>query len=156
MSLLFGRMSLEADNNYRMDVMLRTIPQDLQRSRLFRSAESEDIANWVRSAAATPASSEAACRSQHSMAPAREWLLRIVAGRLARLFHSDFVARASSTRRRIASERDGLSGCSLAQASIFALRGEERRIADTGSRPVAGRPRFFGTTFFLDGCRIFW
>jgi hypothetical protein len=58
----------------------------------------------------------------------------------------DLAANANSTRRRIASEREGLSGCCFAQFSIADLSGNESRIADTGSCPVAGRPRFFRTT----------
>ena len=58
----------------------------------------------------------------------------------------DLAVRANSTRRRIASEREGLSGCCFAQSSIADLSGNESRIADTGSCPVAGRPRFFRTT----------
>jgi hypothetical protein len=58
----------------------------------------------------------------------------------------DLVASANSTSRRIASERDGLSGSCLAQLSIAALSESERRMADTGSCPVAGRPLFFRTT----------
>jgi hypothetical protein len=65
-------------------------------------------------------------------------------------------ANAKSTRRRIASDRDGLSGCSFAQASIAALKAGDSRMADTGSFPVAGRPRFFlGSTFFVDIFSIF-
>ena len=65
-------------------------------------------------------------------------------------------ANANSTRRRIASDRDGLSGCSFAQASIAALKAGDSRMADTGSFPVAGRPRFFlGSTFFVDIFSIF-
>jgi hypothetical protein len=56
------------------------------------------------------------------------------------------VANAISTRRRIATEREGLSGCCFAQLSIADFKGNESRIADTGSCPVAGRPRFFRTT----------
>lgn len=46
----------------------------------------------------------------------------------------------------MASEREGISGCSFAQLSIAVLSGNESRMADTGSCPVAGRPRFFRTT----------
>ena len=56
------------------------------------------------------------------------------------------VASASLTRRRIASEREGLSGSRLAQSSICDLRAGDSRTAVTGSCPVGGRPRFFGTT----------
>ena len=63
-------------------------------------------------------------------------------------FRRDFVfaARASSTRRRIAAEREGLSSCCLAQLSICDLRTGDNRTAVTGSWPVAGRPRFFRIT----------
>jgi hypothetical protein len=49
----------------------------------------------------------------------------------------------TSTRRRIASEREETS-FRAAHLSIFAIKSGESRIAETGSRPVAGRPRFFG------------
>src|SRR5215469_6480359 len=63
----------------------------------------------------------------------------------------DLALSANSTSWRIASEREGLSGCCFAQVSIADLSVGERRIADTGSLPVAGRPRFlFGSTFFVD------
>jgi hypothetical protein len=39
-----------------------------------------------------------------------------------------------------------LSGCCFAQVSISNLSARESRIADTGSCPVAGRPRVFRTT----------
>ena len=65
-------------------------------------------------------------------------------------------ANANSTKRRIASDREGLSGCCFAQFSIADLSGNESRIADTGSFPVAGRPRFLlGSTFFVDIIRSF-
>jgi hypothetical protein len=71
-----------------------------------------------------------------------------IAGRVYFLLVWIFVllANAISTRRRIATEREGLSGCFFAQSSIADLKGNESRIADTGSCPVAGRPRFFRTT----------
>jgi hypothetical protein len=52
-------------------------------------------------------------------------------------------ASASLTRRRIASEREGLSGSRLAQSSICNLSVGDSRTAVTGSCPVLGRPRFF-------------
>src|SRR5262249_22488494 len=52
----------------------------------------------------------------------------------------------NSTSRRFATERDGLSGCCFAHASIADLSSGDSRIADTGSCPVAGRPRFFRIT----------
>src|SRR6516225_1996676 len=50
---------------------------------------------------------------------------------------------AISTSRRIASEREGLSGCCLAQSSICDLSAGDSRTAVTGSWPVGGRPRLF-------------
>ena len=61
-------------------------------------------------------------------------------------FRFDLALSANSTSWRIASEREGLSGCCFAQFSISNLSARESRIADTGSCPVAGRPRFFRTT----------
>ena len=58
----------------------------------------------------------------------------------------DLAFSANSTSWRIASEREGWSGCCFAQLSISDLSAGESRIADTGSCPVAGRPRFFRTT----------
>src|SRR5215471_6099408 len=54
--------------------------------------------------------------------------------------------RAISIRRRIASERDGLSFCCLAQFSMANRVLGGSRTVRTGSWPVAGRPRFFGVT----------
>ena len=59
-------------------------------------------------------------------------------------------ASPSSTSRRMASERSGLSVCLAAQASTFSRNSDESRIAVTGSRPVAGLPLFFRTTFLRD------
>jgi hypothetical protein len=65
--------------------------------------------------------------------------------------------RAISIRRRIASEREGRSFCSLAHVSIMDLSPNGSRIVRTGSRPVAGRPgRLFGVTFSLDDLAMFW
>jgi hypothetical protein len=50
----------------------------------------------------------------------------------------------------MASERSGLSVCLAAQASTFSRNSDESRIAVTGSRPVAGLPLFFRTTFLRD------
>jgi hypothetical protein len=58
-------------------------------------------------------------------------------------------ASPSSTSRRMASERPGLSVCLAAQASTFSRNSDESRMAVTGSCPVAGRPLFFRTTFLL-------
>jgi hypothetical protein len=44
-------------------------------------------------------------------------------------------ARANSIRRRIASEREGLSPCCLAEVSMAAQSAGESRIADTGHWP---------------------
>jgi len=60
-----------------------------------------------------------------------------------------FAFSPSSTRRRMASERPGSSSCFAAQRSTFARNASERRIARTGSFPVAGRPTlFFSITLF--------
>ena len=48
---------------------------------------------------------------------------------------------------------DRLAAC--AQLSIFDFSVGESRIAETGSCPVAGRPRLLGTIFFLDVLGIF-
>jgi hypothetical protein len=50
----------------------------------------------------------------------------------------------------MASERPGSPSCCAAQASTFAINSSERRIARTGSFPVAGRPRLLSMTFFVD------
>ena len=71
-------------------------------------------------------------------------------GFLLRRFMSCDPASPSSTSRRMASERSGLSVCLAAQASTFSRNSDESRIAVTGSRPVAGRPLFFRTTFLRD------
>jgi hypothetical protein len=55
-------------------------------------------------------------------------------------------ANPSSSSRRIASEREGLSFCCLAQLSIANLSAGGSRRASTGSCPVRGRPRFFRNT----------
>src|SRR2546430_3172212 len=55
-------------------------------------------------------------------------------------------ASASSTKRRIASEREGWSGCCLAQSWIRDLSAGDSRTAVTGSWPVGGRPRLFRNT----------
>jgi len=65
-------------------------------------------------------------------------------------------ASANSIKRRIASERDGLSFCCLAQLSIADLSAGGSRSASMGSRPVAGRPGFFGITFSVDRLAILW
>jgi hypothetical protein len=56
------------------------------------------------------------------------------------------VDNAISISRRIASEREGLSFCCLAQLSISALSVGGSRSANTGVSPVGGRPRFFRNT----------
>jgi hypothetical protein len=65
-------------------------------------------------------------------------------------------ASANSTRRRIASEREGLSGCCLAQSSICNLSAGDSRTAVTGSWPVGGRPRFFRTTGIDFGINLYY
>jgi hypothetical protein len=65
-----------------------------------------------------------------------------------------FAFSPSSTKRRMASERPSSSSCMAAQAPTFARSSSDRRIAVTGSRPVAGRPRpLFGTTLFELGIK---
>jgi hypothetical protein len=61
----------------------------------------------------------------------------------------------SSMRRRSASEREGLSGCCAAQVSAAAIISTGRRKEICGSCPVAGRPRLFCGTFFLDTAILF-
>jgi hypothetical protein len=52
-------------------------------------------------------------------------------------------ASPNSTRRRIASDWDGLSGCSAAHLPTFARSSGASRTPMTDERPVAGLPRFF-------------
>jgi DNA-binding transcriptional LysR family regulator len=69
-----------------------------------------------------------------------------------------FFLSTCSIIRRIASDRGGLSGCRSAHASIASRISGESLIAVTGSRPVAGRPLFFGSTpidFGIIGSTIF-
>jgi hypothetical protein len=73
-------------------------------------------------------------------------------GRRCRLL----AASACSTKRRIASEREGLSGCCLAQSAIFDLSAAERRTAVTGSWPVGGRPLFFRNTGIDFGINLYY
>jgi hypothetical protein len=56
-------------------------------------------------------------------------------------------ASAISTKRRIASEREG-APVSAAHLSIAAVSSAGSLMAETGSWPVAGRPLFFRTTVF--------
>jgi len=65
-------------------------------------------------------------------------------------FQVRFGLSAISTSRRNASEREGLSGCRLAQASTSAVNAGGARNVSIGSLPVPGRPRFLGITFLLD------
>jgi hypothetical protein len=58
--------------------------------------------------------------------------------------------RPLSIRRRMASDRDGLSSWRLAQASTVLRDSGAMRSAISGSLPVAGRPRFLGITFSVD------
>src|SRR5712664_3683323 len=55
-----------------------------------------------------------------------------------------------STRRRTASDRPSVSSCLPAQLSTVSRNSFDKRIAVTGSWPVAGRPARFRTTFFID------
>jgi hypothetical protein len=80
--------------------------------------------------------------------PARSMAFDVAFG--LRRFMSCDPASPSSTSRRMASERSGLSVCLAAQASTFSRNSDESRIAVTGSRPVAGLPLFFRTTFLRD------
>ena len=65
---------------------------------------------------------------------------------LALVFFFNLLPSANSIRRRIASEREGLSSCCLAQLSIADVIAGGSRTVKTGSCPVAGRPRFFCVT----------
>jgi hypothetical protein len=87
---------------------------------------------------------------QHNMwvANARAAVLSIIRDLGAAQVRFNF--SAISTRRRSASERDGLSGWRLAHASTSAVNSGGARNASIGSLPVAGRPRFLGITFLLD------
>src|SRR4051812_10098255 len=60
-----------------------------------------------------------------------------------------------STKRRRASERDGLSACRAAHASIAAIFSSGRRNDSSGSCPVGGRPIFFGLLFLVDDCTVY-
>jgi hypothetical protein len=80
-------------------------------------------------------------------ATAREVLIVIVNIYLASEFgFSPLIANATSISRRIASDRDGLSFCCLAQRSMSDLNAGGSRSASTGLSPVRGRPRFFRNT----------
>jgi hypothetical protein len=57
-------------------------------------------------------------------------------------FSGRALASPSSTRRRIASERDA-APLRAAHLSIDKVSFGDSRMAETGSCPVAGRPRFF-------------
>jgi hypothetical protein len=63
---------------------------------------------------------------------------------------------ADFTSRRIASDREGLSGCRLAQSSICDLSADDSRTAVTGSWPVGGRPRFFRITGIDFGINVYY
>jgi hypothetical protein len=80
--------------------------------------------------------------------------IRRYLGRLVRRF--ELPASAISIRRRMASERDGLSFCRLAQFSIANLVVGESLTVSTGSRPVAGRPGLLGIPFLVDEPGMFW
>ncbi len=68
----------------------------------------------------------------------------------------DLAASAISISRRIASDREGLPFCRLAQFSMASRVLGGRRTVRTGSRPVAGRPGLFGVTFWVDCLDMFW
>ncbi len=55
-----------------------------------------------------------------------------------------FAASPISTKRRMASDRGGLSSSLAAHSSTAARNSADSLIAVTGSRPVAGRPPLFG------------
>jgi hypothetical protein len=55
---------------------------------------------------------------------------------------------AEFDRRRVASERVGISGWFSAQLTMEARSTGAARNPIMGSRPVAGRPRFFALAFF--------
>ena len=55
-----------------------------------------------------------------------------------------FAFSPSSTSRRMASERAGVSACLAAQLATAARNSSDSLIAVTGSRPVAGRPPLLG------------
>jgi hypothetical protein len=62
--------------------------------------------------------------------------------------HFVFAFNPSSTRRRVASESEGISGWYSAHFTIEARSTGDARKPIMGSRPVAGRPRrFFGLAF---------
>ena len=61
-----------------------------------------------------------------------------------------FALSPSSTSRRMASEREGMPPCFADHLSTAARISWERRMAVTAVSPVAGRPRFFRTTVFVD------
>jgi hypothetical protein len=56
----------------------------------------------------------------------------------------DFTVSPRSTRRRVASERVGISGWFSAHFTMEARNTGAAQNPVMGSRPVAGRPRFFG------------
>ena len=56
---------------------------------------------------------------------------------------TDAFASACSTRRRIASDNVGSSGCALAHSSIRVRNTGEARMPTMGVTPVAGRPLLF-------------
>jgi hypothetical protein len=56
----------------------------------------------------------------------------------------------SSISRRMASDKDGLSGRPCAQDSMRPRKSSETRTPIIGVTPVAGRPRFFCLALFID------
>jgi hypothetical protein len=114
----------------------------------------------VRSAPPLCAAAARYCRKWPAL-PDENWVRFVISGgryfSLRVLCRCDLALSANSTSWRIASEREGLSGCCFAQVSIADLSSGESRIADTGSLPVAGRPRFlFGSTLFVDMLSVYW
>jgi hypothetical protein len=69
-----------------------------------------------------------------------------------RLFHFAFAFNPSSTRRRMASESEGMSGCFSAHLTMEALIIGSARNPISGVVPVRGRPMTFcltGIVFFI-------
>jgi hypothetical protein len=115
----FGRSSRISRNSFGPQIS----------ARFRRACSSGDIDLSLRGSISRAANFDALCA------------VSLFGGRLA-----GFPTRARSMIRRIASERVGRSSCFLHQSSNLDRRAEDKRIAVTGSRPVAGRPLFFGST----------
>ena len=71
-------------------------------------------------------------------------------------FASVLTFSPSSTRRRMASERGGLSSCFAAHLSTASRNSSDSLMAVTGSRPVAGRPPLFGFGSTVLDLGMFW